>query len=444
MSFAPVEGVGASGSEEVVVVIRADDVLEARDGVALRVSARHGAAAEVDTDGRVGIPVVQGVVPAPAVEAVGSFSAFDDVTGGVADEGVGMVGADDVLESAHGVAGGVPSAEGVGAKIDVDGGVRVFVQEHVASAVAREPVAARPALDAVVAGVPGKGVGVGRADDVVETGKSVAFGVSARGPASDRRGEVDVDAGIGAGVDDGVFARLSVQRVGALAAPYRIVAFAAEDGVRACSAVEAVGALAAVDGVAVPISDEGIGIAGAVEILESRDDVALRVAARGGGRGEVDRDPLRGIAAVVGKEVAASPSDERVGAFSSADGVVAFARIDVVRAGSSFDAVVAAGEGAAFGVSEDSVVAGTAGQGVVTGAAGEPVATGFAFDAVVVGASVEEVAAAAADEGVIACRAGEPVAAGAADEAVVAAGASASRHASPLSEPVFGQPAPMQ
>ena len=445
-AVAPVEGVGASITVDEVVPVAAfegvvaavpgedviedgaDDVLEAHDGIALGVPAQHRTGRKVDVDSSVGIPVIEDVIPAAAVEAVGARASLDDVGGCVADEGVGMAGADDVLEPAHRVPGGVPSAEGVGAQVDVDPGIGVRVHQHVAPAVALEPVVARPALDAVVAPVPEQGVGVAGADDVLEPGQPVPRGVPAGRPAPGRSGQIDVNTGGGGGIVDRVRPRLPVERVGARATTDRIVALAAEDGVGARSAVDAVGPIAPGDGVGARVPNEGVVVGGPLEVLEPGDDVADRIAARNGGRSQVDRNALRGAAPGVGEQVAAQAPDEGVGTLAPDDRVGAAARVDMVGAQPAFDAVGAAGKDAARTIAEDPVGAGAPEEGVVAGPADEPVAPVPTLDAVVVGTAVEEVGSAAAKKSVVAAQTGEPVATGAALDAVAARGARTSRH----------------
>ena len=416
-----VQGVGDAVPDQGVAGFRSRNVLEARDGVPPGIAAGHRAAREVDAHPRARALVGEGVGAGPAVEGVPARPAFDPVADAVADEGVGEGRTGEVLESAHGVAGGVPAGEAVRAQVHMHRGSGTGVAKLVPPGPAREPVPARAAFDPVVEAVPGQGVGKGRTDEMLEAGDRVPLRMTAGSPAARCAGEVDAHRRAGAFVGQGVEAPAPVELVGARAALDPVVALLPQDGVVPAPGEDPIRPVAPFDGVGEGVPDQGVAETGAGEIFEPGDDVPFGGAARGGAPGEVDVHPFGGPEAVVQKPVASGASVEGVRAFFTPDPVVAGSGGHAVVSGARFDAIVA-GDGGAGDVTEDMVRAGTTQEGVVARTTGEPVAARLAQQPVVVGAAVEDVGPCAADEGVVPRTTREGVAAGASGEAVVPAG----------------------
>ena len=415
-----VQGVGEAVPGQAVADFRPRNVFETRDGVALGMAAGHRAAREVDAHPRARPLVGEGVGAGPAVEGIPARPAFDPVADAVTDEGVVTGRTGEVLESAHGVAGGVPAGEAVRAQVHIHRG-RTGVAKPVPPGTAREPVPARAAFDPVVEAVPGQGVGKGRTDEMLEAGDRVPLRMTAGSPAARCAGEVDADRRVGAFVGQGVEAPAPVELVGARAALDPVVALLPQDGVVPAPGEDPIRPVAPCDGVGEGIPAQGVAEARAGEILEPGDDVPFGGAARGGAPGEVDVHPLGGAGAVVQKPVASGASVEGVRTFFAPDPVVAGSGGHAVVSGARFDEIVA-GDGVAGNVTEHMVRAGAAQEGVVARAAGEPVAARLAQQPVVVGAAVEDVGPSATDEGVVPRATREGVATGASDEAVVPRG----------------------
>ena len=416
-----VQGVGDAVPDQGVAGFRSRNVLETRDGVPPGIAAGHRAAREVDAHPRARALVGEGVGAGPAVEGVPARPAFDPVADAVADEGVGEGRTGEVLESAHGVAGGVPAGEAVRAQVHMHRGSGTGVAKLVPPGPAREPVPARAAFDPVVEAVPGQGVGKGRTDEMLEAGDRVPLRMTAGSPAARCAGEVDAHRRAGAFVGQGVEAPAPVELVGARAALDPVVALLPQDGVVPAPGEDPIRPVAPFDGVGEGVPDQGVAETGAGEIFEPGDDVPFGGAARGGAPGEVDVHPFGGPEAVVQKPVASGASVEGVRAFFTPDPVVAGSGGHAVVSGARFDAIVA-GDGGAGDVTEDMVRAGATQEGVVARTTGEPVAARLAQQPVVVGAAVEDVGPCAADEGVVPRTTREGVAAGASGEAVVPAG----------------------
>src|SRR5262249_18944516 len=167
---AAVEEVEACVGDEDVVVARAQHVLEIGVGqhVALGVAARGLAGAQVDGDGGAGGLVGQRVGARATDHDVGARAAFDDVVVVVAGQRVVVGRADQVLDGAQRIAGGMPARGGAGGEVDLHRGVGRAVGGGVGAVAAGDDIAAGAAFEDVVAGIAGQGVGVGAADDAFD------------------------------------------------------------------------------------------------------------------------------------------------------------------------------------------------------------------------------------------------------------------------------------
>ena len=117
---------------EGVCVVGAGDVFNAGEGVACGVAPARGPVGDGRAGGRYAAGrypqvyghrggrcrVAGGVVAAGAGDGVGAVGALEDVVLVVASEGVGVLGAGEVLDAGEGVALGVATAAGPGGQVD--------------------------------------------------------------------------------------------------------------------------------------------------------------------------------------------------------------------------------------------------------------------------------------------------------------------------------------
>ena len=115
---AAVEAVGAISALEPVVAAIADegigmcrpiDSLEPADGVALGMASRHAPGSKVHTHPRIRVPVRHDVEPGAAVETVGTRLAPEYVVAAIADKGIVMRRAIELLDADEGVVLGMAS-----------------------------------------------------------------------------------------------------------------------------------------------------------------------------------------------------------------------------------------------------------------------------------------------------------------------------------------------
>ncbi len=236
-------------AREGVVVIRADEVLNADDLVAGGVAARRGSDAEIDEDARARSCIGKRVDARAAHDRVAAraapkrvvaVTAVDPVRGRVAAQGVGEARAGDVLDPGEQIA--LRMAAGLRRRepeVDRHRGVRAGVDRRVEIRAADQRVGAGPAFERVRAGaavepvravVARQRVARGRADQVLDIGDRVPGRVAAgRGPGP----EIDRDAARGRCVARGVDARAAVDHVAAEPAGKQVRALAAEERVGA-------------------------------------------------------------------------------------------------------------------------------------------------------------------------------------------------------------------
>ena len=338
-----------------VVVKRPMEKFESHDPIALGVPPMQHARIQVHVYGFARLPIVQHIsLSAPTVHAVRPLSTLYPVVARIADEGVVVPGAQDVLEVRNNVALRMSAGDREGGDIDVYAGVGLPVQQPVRPDAAVEGIGARPpcdpvlsipAIDAVctrppvhpVTSIPaadavrarasqepialvvaGEGIVVGGAGDLLEAADGVAFGLPAGGGVV---GEIDADAFVG----------ISISEVIPASSP----------------PVEGVRAFAALDPVVARVADEGVGMGGTDEVLEAADGVAFGMPAGGGVVGKADSDAHGGV--IVIEVVVALPSFEAVSTAMTLDGIVDAVADEGVAVGGADD-LMEPGEGVAVGV----------------------------------------------------------------------------------------------
>ena len=144
----------AAPAEEVIVlaipdqrvaVSRSTEKLESHEPIALGVPPIQHARIQVHVYGFVRLEIVQQVsLSAPAVHAVRTLSTMYPVVAGVADEGVVVPGAEDVLEVRDDVASRMPAGDRGGGDIDVYAGVGLRVRQPVCPDAAVKGIGPRP------------------------------------------------------------------------------------------------------------------------------------------------------------------------------------------------------------------------------------------------------------------------------------------------------------
>ena len=137
----------------------AAQVFESCDGVACCMAAGGRVVGKIDSDGCVGVGVVEPVPAVPSDEAVGAGHALDGVRAAIADDGVAVGGTEDLLESGEGVALGVPAGASARCEVYRDRLARVQIPDLVPALAAVERIGAGAADKEVVARTPDEGAG---------------------------------------------------------------------------------------------------------------------------------------------------------------------------------------------------------------------------------------------------------------------------------------------
>ena len=266
---------------QLIVIGRADDVLDVAQPVAFGIAILREARRQIDRNrsGRCGI--IGGVVARSAIERIRPRATDQHVVTGTAGQHVGVAVAGqrviegrsgDVLDTRKRVALGVAAMPQARHQADLDrlrrggivGGVeaaatdqgvragsarqrvvafaafqRIAAQaaeqrvvaaaavERIVAVIADQGIRASAALDRVRARRPRDAVVIGRADDMLDRQQPVALGVAALADAAVHR---DGDAGPGVGIADRVVSRAAVERVGAAKPDEQIIARAAFQG----------------------------------------------------------------------------------------------------------------------------------------------------------------------------------------------------------------------
>ena len=244
VASAAAQGVGLAVADQRVAEAAAAEVCDA----VVRVTAGIAAGGDIAQaggqrggDGRIGVFVAGGVLPAAAHQRVGTGHAFQHIIACAAIEAVVVVVSDQrvvvaaalqVLDRhqhiARGVAGGGDQA---GAERDAHGaaGMRVAggvaastADQHIAAGAAFEHVITRASVDEVGVGIAQQLVGMVAAGEVFNVGEGVAGGIAQRRHLVGR--EAGHHAGLGVGVAGRIRAVAALQRIGAGQAFEHVVA----------------------------------------------------------------------------------------------------------------------------------------------------------------------------------------------------------------------------
>ena len=276
------------------------------------------------------------VRPGGTGHGVIAISALEPVGARVTRQGVGMGRPDEVLDPAEGVALGLEPGAGAAGQIDRHAARSAGVIGGVDPAPAVDLVPAQTAAQDVVAAVAAQDVVVERALDNLDPGKAVALGVPAAGAAI---GHVDRHASRRQTIAGGVHARAAGEAVATAPADQRVIARPAVQRVDAASARKKVRAL---------VPGQRVVKVGPGEVLDPRQRVARRIAAR---RRIVDKRDLHSLRreCVVGRvdpvaavsHIRARAADDGVVACTGLDRVVAVARLDGITAAEALDQIAA-------------------------------------------------------------------------------------------------------
>ena len=410
--IAAVDGVGPVAANKPVVErvaregvteSRAQDLLEARDRVALRVSAGHHAGGQVDRDPGVrplvgeavgaGTPnqavgartAFDGVVPAAGVDGVCARPPTEPVVASGSDQAVVEARAEDFLEVGLEAARGVRIGQHIplrmaaghhaGGQIDRDPGIRPLVREAVRAGTPSQAVGARTAFDGVVpvsaeqrvgVAAPHQVVAVGRAEDFLEVG------------LEPRKRRVRIGQHVPLRMAAGHHPRRQAHRdrcprplVGEPVRPrpagQRVRVGAALDGVGAATTEQAIRSSRSLQAVRIAVARQRVRVVGPEHPLEVGRSAQPRIrvvelielsmtAGNREGR-EVDGDP--GVRARIRELIRPSPTGQRIPASTTHDGVVALTATEGIDPAKTTDEIVAP-------KTVDQVVRTRAREGVVT------------------------------------------------------------------------------
>ena len=295
-----------------LVVVRPGAHAAGRAGIAQRIAARAA---------------VQRVVAGTAVDRVVALHAGDGVGVAVAGQRVVIGRARHALDARQHVTGRVAAGVDVGQQIDRDRRRRPIVIDRVVARAADHDVATGIGDQRIVAGAavqrPADGVGIkhvviGRAGQALDIGQRIALRVATDplpgiGPGAVGRADVDIDRRRRGGIVGGV------------------VAVAAVDRIRATHAGDHVVAIAAQDDIGIGIAGQRVVIGGAGDVLDIRDQVALRVAILVDIGGQVYGDTRRRSRVI--DRIDAVAAIDRVGAAQTRQRVVARAALQRVGVG---------------------------------------------------------------------------------------------------------------
>ena len=324
---AAIDQVGVAIADEGVGSRRAEEVADARQGIALRIAADAGAGAEVDRDGLAGTRIGRRIdaARAAAIERIGAEATGQRVVAAAAVDQVGIdvtrqrivlgraenpgnAGQDVILRCATG--------PGAGAEVDRDGLHAETVVDSVIAATALQRVGAKPTRQRVVATttvqqvrsvIAGQQVIVGRPDD----GGNVDEGIVLRiATLVDARSDVDGQGERRARIVSRVESAAADERVGTDSTRERVVA------------------TAAVQQIAGTVTDQRVILARSGEVGDARQDIRLGIAASREAGSQIDRDGLerRGVV----RRVGVATTIERVGAGPTRKGVRARPTVEEV------------------------------------------------------------------------------------------------------------------
>ena len=204
-----------------VVKIGADQVLDGREDVALRIAARRRSGQQRDADRRRREEIVGGIRPRPAIDEVALSAAFERI----------------IVRAA---------------------------KEAVDAAPAFENVAPFGAFQPVGGLIAAERVGIGGADQRLDGGIDIALGVAA---LPDPAAEIGAHADVGAGKVNGVKTFAAVDIVEPVAAEDQVVARLAEDVVIAGAAVDDIVAVARIDQVVAETAIDAVDAAFAIDVV---------------------------------------------------------------------------------------------------------------------------------------------------------------------------------
>ena len=347
-----VQRVVAVAAGQAVVEIRADDVLDVDQRIALGIAAGTGRSVEPDHHCRGRMRIVRGVDAGAAVERVGPGAAHQRVVAAAAVKLVAAAAGDqDIIARTADQRIGRRAARDrvvIGRALD-----HLDRDEHIARRVARraasiqrqrhararsrivcgvdaaaaiqrigpgpagQRIVARAAVQRIVAGRTDQAVVVDRSDHRLDIGQQVALGGPAR---ADHAVQPHRHRRVGLRIIRGVEPGAAIEQVGSGAADHRVVAIAAGDRVAAGAADQQVVARPAVQRIAAGAAGQGVVIGRPGQLLDRDQHIARGIAHRAGARHQRDRDRRGGIRIVRGIEAVAAI--QRVGTAAPAEDVI--------------------------------------------------------------------------------------------------------------------------
>ena len=365
------------------------------------------------------------VGPDPGNKGIVARAAAQRIGAGPARQRIVVVRADNGLDRDQRIARRIADRARIGGETDrhraggigVGGGITARPAiEHIGPAAADQGIVAKPAAQRFRRARADQHIGKVRTDDALDIADDIAGRLAAR--AFGDAVEIDGDRRAAARIVRRVDPRTAVDHIRAGAADESIVADAAQQGVGPAGADQAVVARAAFQHVAGRTTDQGIVVLAADQMLDARQHIALRVAARARARGKVDGDRraagriVRRVEAVAAHQrirpraadqhVVAVLPDQRIGLRAADQSIVEGRALDHFDPGQHVARGIAAKARGAIGIDRDARPAGR----IVRRVDPRP--------------AVKAVRPRAADQRVIACPAREAVIAGLPQQEVVA------------------------
>ena len=404
------EDVVVSIADQRIVILRADQVLDARQSIALGIAAMAGAVSQIDRHAGPGTDIAGNVIARTADQVVGPGTTGQCIVAIAAIQAVIPGTAIEMILAT--AAGQDVVAVAAGQDVVADPAI-----QRIVAIAAADRIVSAATLDDIVISVAGQVIVVVRANQVLDARKRITLSVAAQsGPGFQIHNHTRRRAGIVCRVD----------------------AAATDQGVRAGAADQRVIASSAIQHIAAGIAGQRVVVARSGDILDARQDIAFGIAAMAGAGCQVDIHPGRRAAivhriravparndirtATTGQDVVAVPTIDDIVPPPAIDHIVAGItgqRIGIVRTGQVFDArkrvalSIAAKPGSRTQIDRHSVArariirrvgAAATNQGICTAATDQRVVAGAAIDHVVTQSAIQHVVSVAAGQRVIAGR----------------------------------------